>query len=163
MPLHCNYTCKSSSTLIDSNIFASLASSSKTKWKYNTQFSNSLNWKPARCWNADNSSGKDLFLGRLRTFWCVGNKDFYLKVFGDKRLVQDSSTTLVYILHIAVDISLQNIIHTALSVSLLANLFYWQNEHTVYLTLHFLGGNEILHLVSFHYWHNQKYTSKLQS
>ena len=102
MPLYCNYTCKSSSTLIDSNIFASLASSSKTKWKSNTQLSNSLSWKPARCWNADNSSGKDLFLGRLRIVWCVGNEDVYLNIFEDKLLAQDSSTTVLYIFHIAV-------------------------------------------------------------
>ena len=153
MPFYCNCTSKSSSTLIDSNILASLTSSSKTKWKYNTQSSNSLNRKSTRCWNADNSSGNDLFLG---IFWCVGNDDFYLKVLEDKRLVQDSSTTLVYIFHIAVNISLHNIIHTALSVSLLANLFYWQNESTVYLTPHFLGEKEILHFVSFHYWHYQK-------
>ena len=140
MPLFCNWTCKSSSTLIDSNNFANLASSSKTKWKYHTQLSNSLNWKPARRWNADNSSGKDLFLERLRIVWCVGNEDVYLKAFEDKRLVQDSSTTVVYIFHIAVHISFQNMIHTALSVSLLANLFYWQNESTVYLTPHFFRG-----------------------
>ena len=66
------------------------------KWKYNTQLSNSLNWKPAgtidllkswkfhvitRCWNAENSSGKDLLLGRWRIVCCVNNKDVYLKVF----------------------------------------------------------------------------------
>ena len=162
MSLYCNCTCKSSSILINSNIFASFALPSKTKWKYNVQLSNSLNWKPARCWNADNSSGKDCFLGRLRIVWCVGNEDVYLKVFEDKQLVQDSSTTVVYIFHIAGKISLQNIIHTVLSVSLLANLFYWQNESTVYLTQHFLEENEILYLVSFHYWHNQKYTSEPQ-
>ena len=44
---HSNWTCKSSSTLTHSNIFKNLVSSSKTKWKYNTQLSNSLNWKPA--------------------------------------------------------------------------------------------------------------------
>ena len=153
MPLYWNCTCKSSSTLIDSNIFASLASLSKTKWKYNTQLSNSLNRKPARSWNADHASRKDLFLGRLRIVWCVGNEDVYVKVFEDKRLVKDSSTTLVYIFHITIDISLQTIIHTALSVLLLANLFYWQNESPVYLTPHFLEENEILHLVSFQYWH----------
>ena len=47
-----------------------------------------------------------------------------LKVFEDKRLVKDSSTTVMYIFHLAVNISLQNIIHTSLSVSMLANLFY---------------------------------------
>ena len=141
MPFYCNCTCKSSSTLKDSNIFASLASSSNTKWKFNTQLSNSLNWKPARCWNAGNSSGKDLFLGRLRIVWCVGNEDIYLKVFVDKRLVQDSSANLVYTFHIAVNIPLQNIIHTALSFSLLANLFYWQNESTVYLIPQFSEEN----------------------
>ena len=36
MLLYCNCTCKSSSTLIVSSIFASLASSSKTKWKCDT-------------------------------------------------------------------------------------------------------------------------------
>ena len=51
-------------------------------------------------------------------------KMVYLKVFEDKRWLEDSSTTLVYIFHLAVNISLQNVIHTALSVSLLANLFY---------------------------------------
>ena len=130
MPLYCNYTCKSSSTLIDSNIFASLALSSKTKSKYNTQLYNSLNWKPARCWNVDNSYGKDYFLGRRRIVWCVGNEDVYLNIFEDKLLAQDSSTTVLYIFHIP------SIVHTALSFSLLANLFYWQNESTVYLTPH---------------------------
>ena len=145
MPLYCNCICKSSSTFIDSNIFANLGSSLKTKWKYNTQLSNFLNWKPAGaidlfkswkfhitsfCWNADNSSGKDLFLGRLRIVCCVGNEDVYLKVVEDKRLVQDSSTTVVHILHLSVNISLQNIIHIALSISLLVNLFYWENEST---------------------------------
>ena len=125
MPLYCNYTRKSSSTLINFNIFASLVSFSKTKWKFNTQLSNSLNWKPALCWNAENSYGKDLFLEKLWIVLCVGNKDVYLKVSDDKRLVPDSSTILVYIFHMAVNISVQNIIHTALSVSLLANLFYW--------------------------------------
>ena len=102
MPLYCNYTCKSSSTLIDSNIFASLALSSKTKSKYNTQLYNSLNWKPARCWNVNNSYGKGYFLGRLRIVWCVGNEDVYLNIFEDKLLAQDSSTTVLYIFHIAV-------------------------------------------------------------
>ena len=64
-------------------------------------------------------------------------KMVYLKVSEDKRWLEDSSTTLVYIFHLAVNISLQNVIHTALSVSLLANLFYWQNESTTYLTAHF--------------------------
>ena len=64
-------------------------------------------------------------------------KMVYLKVFEDKRWLEDLSTTLVYIFHLAVNISLQNVIHTALSVSLLANLFYWQNESTTYLTAHF--------------------------
>ena len=94
MPLYCNCTCNSSSTLIDSDIFASLASSSKIKWKYNTQLSNSLKWKPTFCWNTQNSSGKDLFLGRIRIVWCTGKKDVYLKVFEDERLLQDSSTTV---------------------------------------------------------------------
>ena len=94
IPLYCNCTCKSSSTLIDSNISGNLVSSSKTKWKYNTQLSNSLNWKPAgasdslqswnvlvisRCWNVDNSSEKNLFLGRLRIVCGVGNEDGLLK------------------------------------------------------------------------------------
>ena len=57
--------------------------------------------------------GRIFFLGRLRIVWCVGNEDIYLKVFEDKRLVQDSSTTLVYIFHIAVNVSRENIIHTA--------------------------------------------------
>ena len=104
-----------------------------------------------------------IHMGRPRIVWCVGNEDVDWKVFEDKRLVQDSSTTVVYIFHIAINISLQNIIHTALSVSPLANLIYWQNESSVYLTPHFfLEGNEILHLVSFHYWHNKKYISELQ-
>ena len=65
-----------------------------------------------------------IHLGRLRIVCCFGNENGLLKSFGDKRWVQDSSTTLVYIFHLAVNISLQNIIHTALSVSLLANLFF---------------------------------------
>ena len=64
------------------------------------------------------------------------------------------------IFHLAVDTSLQNVIRTALSVSLLANLFYWQNESSASKTSHFLEENEILPLVSFQYWHNQKYTWK---
>ena len=85
----------------------------------------------------------------------------YLKGFVDKQWVQDSSTIVVFIFHLAVNISLQNVIHTALSVSLLANLFYWQNESTTSLNPHFLEENEILQFVSFHYWYNQKYTSEL--
>ena len=42
---HVSY--ESSSTLIDSNIFGNLVSSSKTKWKCNTQLSNFLKRKPA--------------------------------------------------------------------------------------------------------------------
>ena len=85
----------------------------------------------------------------------------YLKVFEDKRWVQNSSTIVVYIFHLAVNISLQNVIHTALSASLLANLFCWQNESTACLTPHFWEENKILQFASFHYWHNQKYRSKL--
>ena len=48
----------------------------------------------------------------------------YLKVFEDKRWVQDSSTTVAYIFLLAINISLQNVIHLAQSVSLLACLFY---------------------------------------
>ena len=46
------------------------------------------------------------------------------------------------------------------SLSLSANLFYWQNESTPSLTPHFLEENEILQFVSFHYLHNQN-TSEL--
>ena len=45
----------------------------------------------------------------------------YLEVFEDKRWVQ-------YIFHLFVNVSPRNVIYTALSVSLLANLVYWQNE-----------------------------------
>ena len=87
----------------------------------------------------------------------------YLKVFDDKRWVQDSLTTAEYIFHLAINTSLQNVIHTELRVSLLANLFYWQNESTACLTVHILEENEIWQFVSFHYWHGQNYTSKLRS
>ena len=97
MPLYYNCICKSSSTLKDSNIFANLVLLSQTKWKYNTQLPDSLNWKPAGaiCWNADNSSGKELFLRRLRIVRCVGNEDVYLKVFEDKQLVPNSTNFYV--------------------------------------------------------------------
>ena len=176
MPLYCNCTCKLSSTLLDSNVSANLVLSSKTNLEYNTQLSNFLDWKPvgaidlfkswkvhiiSRCWNANNSSGKSLFLGRLQIVCCGDNEDVYLQVFEDKRVIQDSSVTAVYIFYLVVNICLQNIIHTALSILLLANLFNWKNESTACLTPHFLEENEILHLVSFHYWHKQKYTSEL--
>ena len=74
----------------------------------------------------------------------------YLKVFEDKRWVQNSSTIVVYIFHLAVNISLQNVIHTPLNVSLLINLFYKQKESTVYLTPYFLEENEILQFVFFY-------------
>ena len=44
---------------------------------------------------------------------------------------------IAYIFHVAVNISLQNVIHTTLNVLLLANLFFRQNESTAYLTRHF--------------------------
>ena len=72
-----------------------------------------------------------------------------------------TSTTVVYIFHLTVNISFQKVIHTALSVSLLTDLLYWQNKSTVYLTQHFLKKNENLRFASFHYWHNQKYISEL--
>ena len=85
MPLYCNCTCISSSTLRNSNIFGSLISSS-------TQLSNSLDRKPGAidlilkgCYcitlNVENSSGKDLFLERLRIVGCVGNEDGLLRSF----------------------------------------------------------------------------------
>ena len=73
----------------------------------------------------------------------------YLEVFEDTRWLQDSSTTAVYIFHLAVNVSPQNVIHTALSVSLLANLFYWQNESITYVTPHFSKENEILQFALF--------------
>ena len=91
---HVSY--ESSSTLIDSNIFGNLVSSSKTEWKCNTQLSNFLKRKPAgaidsfkywkvliipRCWNVDNLSGKNNFLGGLRGVCCVGNEGSLLKSF----------------------------------------------------------------------------------
>ena len=72
-------------------------------WSYRNKLSGNiihsyrspLNWKPAGaiCWNADNSSGKELFLRRLRIVRCIGNKDVYLKLFEDKRLVPNEHTT----------------------------------------------------------------------
>ena len=69
MPMYCNYICKSRLTLTDSNIFGYLVSWSKSKLKYNTELSNSLNWKPSGAinsfkfwkiliisWNVDNLS-----------------------------------------------------------------------------------------------------------
>ena len=103
-------------------------------------------WKAhfiSRCWNADNSSGKDLFLGWLRIVFCVGNEDVCLNFFMNKRSIQDSLTTVVYIFHLAVNISLQNIIDTALNVYLLVNLLYWQSETTAYVTPHFLEENKL--------------------
>ena len=44
---------------------------------------------------------------------------------------------IAYIFHVAINISLQNVIHTALNVLLLANLFFRQNESTAYLSPHF--------------------------
>ena len=94
MPLYCNFTCKSLTTLIYSNIFGNVVPS--TLNGYIIQLSNSSNWKPAgaidsfkswkvliisSCWNVDNSSGKDLFLGWLQVVCCVGNKDGLLKTF----------------------------------------------------------------------------------
>ena len=94
MPLYCNFICELSSTLIDFNIFGNLV-----PWKlsgYIIQLSNSLNLKPvaeinsfkswkvlirSRCWNVGNSSGKDLFLGRLQVVCHVGNEDRLLKRF----------------------------------------------------------------------------------
>ena len=81
---------------------------------YRNIINNYLNWKPAgatdlfkswkvhisRCWNADNSSGMDLLLGKWWIICCVGNEDVYLKVFEDKRLVQDSSITVAYFFHV---------------------------------------------------------------
>ena len=72
----------------------------------------------------------------------------YLKIFGDKQWVQDSSTTVIYIFYLAVNISLQNVIHVALSLSLPANIFfYWQNDSTASLTPHFLEENEFCNLL----------------
>ena len=94
MPLYCNFTCKSSTTLIDYNIFGNLVPSKLNG--YIIQLSNYLNWKPACaidsfkswkvlitscCWNVDSSSGKDLFLGRLLAVCCVGSEDGLLKRF----------------------------------------------------------------------------------
>ena len=94
MPLYCNITCESSSTLIDSNIFGNLVPSKLNG--YIIQLSNYLNWKPAgainsckswkvlivsRCWNVDNSSGMGLFLGRMQVVCYVRNEDGLLKRF----------------------------------------------------------------------------------
>ena len=94
MPLYCNFTCKSSSTLIDSNTFGNLVPSKLNG--YIIQLSDYLKWKPvgatdlfkswkvliiSRCWNVDNSSEKDVFLGRLQLVYCVGNEDGLLKRF----------------------------------------------------------------------------------
>ena len=94
MPLYCNFTCKSLTTLIYSNIFGNVVPS--TLNGYIIQLSNSLNWKPAgaidsfkswkvlitsRCWDVYISSVKDLFLGRLLVVCCIGNEDGLLKRF----------------------------------------------------------------------------------
>ena len=141
MALYYNCTCKSSSTLTDSNIFRNLVSSSKIKWKCNTHLFNCLNGKPAdandrlnlerfllyhivllKCWQftwEGSFSGED-----CEQFAVLVTKMVYVKVFEDKQWVQNSSTTVVYIFHFAVNISLKNAFNTALSVLLLANLFY---------------------------------------
>ena len=94
LPLNCNITCKSSTTLIDSNTLANSVPSKLNE--YIIQLSNYFNWKPGgaidglnlerffitpRCWNVGNSSGKELFLGRLLVVFCVGNEDGLLKRF----------------------------------------------------------------------------------
>ena len=66
----------------------------------------------------------------------------------------------MYIFQLSVNISLQNVINTALSVSLLSSLFSRQNESTAYLIPHFLEEKEISQFVSFHHWHTR---STLQS
>ena len=110
---------------------------------YIIQLSNYLNWKPAGAidsfkfwkvlitsrWYIDNSSGKDLFLGKLLVVCCVGNKDRLLKRFWGQT-VGTEFIDHCSIFHHAVNIFVQNVIHTALSVSLLANLFYWKNKST---------------------------------
>ena len=63
----------------------------------------------------------------------------------------------MFIFHLAVNVSPRNVIHTALSISLLDNLFYCQNESITYVTPHFSKENEILQFASFHYWHNQNF------
>ena len=62
-----------------------------------------------------------LFGENCNQFPVLVTKMVYLKV---KRWVQDSSTAVVYIFHLAVNISLQNVIHIAPNVSLLFSLFY---------------------------------------
>ena len=81
----------------------------------------------------------------------------YLEVFEDRWWVHHLLTNVLYIFHLAVNVSPGNVIHTPMSVSLLANLFYWQNESITYVTPHFSKENENLQFVSFHYWHNQNF------
>ena len=108
MPLYCNCTCKSSSTLRNSNIFRNLISSS-------TKLSNFFKLKTLCKWfNLDRLllyhvvEMLKIYLGRI-FFWkdcelfaVLVTKMVYLEVFEDKRWVQDSSTTVAYIFHIAV-------------------------------------------------------------
>ena len=54
-----------------------------------------------------------------------------------KMIYLKPSTIVVYIFNLAVNTSFRSVIHTVLSVSLLANLFCWQNKSTAYLTLYF--------------------------
>ena len=64
---------------------------------------------------------KIFFWEDCKWFAVLVTKMVYLKVFEDRQWVQDSSATVMYIFHLAENISLQNVIHRAL---LLTNLFY---------------------------------------
>ena len=101
----------------------------------------------SRCWNAGNTSWKDLFLGRLRMNCCVGNEDVYLRVL-DKRINRwyRIHRPLVRLEHFSPRHKYFSSKYNSHSNEFFIahQSLYWKKESTAYSTPHFLEDNEIL-------------------
>ena len=146
MPLYRDSTCKSSSSLIDSNIFRNLVPSKLNG--YIIQLSHSLNWKPTGAIDSF-KSWKVLIISR---FWKEGNSSektasslllvttiVYLNNFGDKKWVQDSSTIVVYIFYLAVNISSKSNSHSTDCCVAIQSLLLIKQIHCFFDSAFFRG------------------------
>ena len=89
------------------------------------------------CWNVENSSGKDLFLGRLRVVCCVGNENGLLKRFWGS-----------IHFHLAVNISSKCNSHSTDSFVAIHSLLLTKRIHYFFDSAFFNRKMK---------WHNQKY------
>ena len=120
----------------------------------------------SRCWNAGNTSWKDLFLGRLRMNCCVGNEDVYLRVL-DKRINRwyRIHRPLVRLEHFSPRhkyFSSKYNSHSNEFFIAHQSLLLKKRIHCLFNPASFRGQWNFAYLVSFHYWHNQRYTLELQ-